>query len=365
MSVYKPKKSPFWHYDFILQGRRFHSSTGAKDKEKAKSIEAEARKEAAASLLSAAVLDISIDHAFGRYWQEHARHLKSADDVFTKLEKLKDGLGADTMLGSLSNAQIATYIARRRSEVSDASVNRETAILRAVMNRALSAWDIHFKMPNWRAHRLREPRGRVRFLTRDEEARLMSALRPDMRSIVRFCLITGARVTSARMLTWTAVDVEAGEITLAVKSAFTGEKHILPLTPELFDLIEAQRGQHPIYVFTYVAETKNPEVSKRRRKGERYPFSRDGWRRTWKSALKKAGIADFRFHDLRHTAATQMLRATKNLAAVKEVLGHRDVATTMRYAHVLRDDVAAALSRNSPETQDAAAEKTHIRVVKS
>src|SRR5262249_30096541 len=57
-----------------------------------------------------------------------------------------------------------------------------------------------------------------------------------------------------------------------------------------------------------------------------------------------AGVADFRIHDLRHTGATRTLRASKNLRAVKEMLGHADIKTTMRYAHVLVDDVAEAMT---------------------
>ena len=104
-------------------------------------------------------------------------------------------------------------------------------------------------------------------------------------------------------------------------------------------LLAQERGKHPIYVFVYQCKRSRAQ----RRKGEFYPFSRHGWRKDWQRALEAAGIEDFRFHDLRHTAATRVLRATGNIKAVQKMLGHSDITTTARYAHVLMDDVRAAM----------------------
>ena len=90
-----------------------------------------------------------------------------------------------------------------------------------------------------------------------------------------------------------------------------------------------------------------------RRAGERYPFTATALRTRWDEARKAAAIEGFRFHDLRHTAATRILRATQNLATTAKVLSHRNLKTTMRYAHVLDDDIRraqdAAMSRTIPE----------------
>lgn len=124
-------------------------------------------------------------------------------------------------------------------------------------------------------------------------------------------------------------------------------------------------GNHPIYVFTYVCARSIG----RRQAGKRYPFSSTGWRRVWKNALKAAGITDFRFHDLRHTNGTRVLRATGNLKLTGRVLGHQSLASTMRYAHVLLSDMKEGLeameSRNSPgrdtaETAKSLREKRRI-----
>ena len=365
MSVYKPKGSPYWHYDFQVKGARFHGSTGTADKRAAKLVEARERTKAAEGRSASRTRVPTLNEAAERYYQEHARHLRTADDIDYQLANLlrdrPDGLGKDTPLTEVTNDLLVTYMARRRAHVSNASVNREVQKLRAVMNRAVDLWDVEIrKQPNWKRLWLTEAAERKRTLSTAEEAALFQHLRADMHPLVRFCLMTGARLMSAVRLTWADIDAEAGEIVFrAMKSVRTGEYHSIPVTPALASQLASQRGQHPIYVFTYLCQRSRG----RRRKGERYPFSKDGWRRHWQKALEAAGIEDFRFHDLRHDAATKALRACRNLAVVQEMLGHADIASTRRYAHVVKDDVAAAMqaaaeSRNSPEAPSHLQDKT-------
>ena len=82
-----------------------------------------------------------------------------------------------------------------------------------------------------------------------------------------------------------------------------------------------------------------------RQKGERYPFTHDGWRKDWMAAREAIGLPGLRFHDLRHTAATRALAAGGNLNVVKEMLGHADIATTARYANSDVSQVRAVMER--------------------
>ena len=197
---------------------------------------------------------------------------------------------------------------------------------------------------------LPEPVGRTRELRSDEEGRFLQHLREDMHPLVKFCIMCGPRLMSAARLTWAQVDFENREIAFRTKSKKPGgENHTVPITSAMLVLLAEQRGNHPIYVFTYVCKRSRGQ----RRKGERYPFSAGGWRKDWKRALEAAGIEDFRFHDTRHTAATRTLRGSGNLKVVQEMLGHSDIAMTARYAHATTADVRAAMeltqSRNTPE----------------
>jgi len=81
----------------------------------------------------------------------------------------------------------------------------------------------------------------------------------------------------------------------------------------------------------------------RRVGARRYPLTYSGVKTAWQRLRKRAGVKDFRFHDLRHDLATKLLRATGNLKLVQRALNHSDIRTTLRYAHVLDSEVTAVL----------------------
>ena len=169
MSVYKPKGSPYWHFDFQFQGHRFHGSTGTTSKRKAQQVEAQRRHEAA--LGAGRRRPMTLDTACGRYYEEIAKHQASGGNTFYQLSNLLDGLGADALLSQVTDNEIAEYVARRRSRVSNASVNRETQLLRRVLRRADRTWKADAgEMPDWPTLMLPEPAGRIRELRADEEA---------------------------------------------------------------------------------------------------------------------------------------------------------------------------------------------------
>jgi len=77
-------------------------------------------------------------------------------------------------------------------------------------------------------------------------------------------------------------------------------------------------------------------------RGQRYPLTEAGLRSASRRAVPRSGVKDFRFHDIRHTTATRVLRKS-NQRVVQRLLGHSDVKTTTQYAHTLDDDVLSAL----------------------
>jgi integrase len=163
-------------------------------------------------------------------------------------------------------------------------------------------------------------------------------------------MLSGQRRDSVITLLWSKVDLKAGRAEVRAKG---NQWHTFPLTPRMVALI-ANQPKVAAQVFTYVCERPSPPRGDRPRRlrGERYPFSRQGWYRKWRASLKAAEIDDFRFHDLRHTAATRTHRASRNLVAVQKLLNHSDISTTAKYAHANEGDVRSALmetdSRNSP-----------------
>lgn len=356
MSIYRPKGSAHWYYDIQIDGLRLRRSTRQANRGAAEAIEARLRTELASGAYFKRRPPITLDQAFCRFYDEHGRFLASARQIDYQLGNLLS-LGKDALLSEIGDDEIAAWVAVRRAGLANATVNREIELLRRVYRRAARVWKAEVgEMPDWRAHRLPEADERVRELSRDEEAALFEALRPDFHALVRCCLITGLRLMTAARLTWPQVDFKGRMIVYRSKSRRPGGKrHVLPLTSEALVLLANERGNHEEMVFTYVCRRSRGM----RRKGERYPFTRNGWRKAWKVALAEAGIADFRFHDLRHTAATRVLRQTGNLRLVQRLLGHANIATTARYSHVTQDDLRAALEATARQASGraAAAEK--------
>lgn len=353
MPVYPPipGKTPFWTYAFSADGVRFRGSTKATTKREAEAVER--RLIAKAEAQTRAGNRATLDTILARYWQEHAQHLPSADTVWYQLERLQDGLGRDArgrdrVAADIDGASIAAYVARRRGQPTsrgtlpaNATINREIQLLRRVLRRAKRVWGMDIGPErNWQDLILPEAQERIRALSLEEEDRLFAALRQDMHALLRFSLITGVRLASAIGLTWADIDWQGGTIRFRGKSRRPGGQiHTLPITPDMLAILSAEQGHHPIYVFTY--ECKRSRA--KRRRGERYPFTQSGWRKAWAVALDEAGVADFRWHDARHTAATRLVARTGNLKLAQRMLGHADITTTAKYAHASMDDLASAM----------------------
>jgi integrase len=354
VSVYKTDKSPYWQYDFQRKKQRFHGSTGCTSKRDAEAFEARLKREVA--LGHEAKRPITLDAACQAYWKDKGQHESSSTTTDYQLANLCEGIGANRLLSSIGTEDFRRYIAKRRATVSNASVNREWQLARRVWKHAAAAgYDLPIPGTpdaiDWSKLRLDEPKERVRELTADEEKRLFEKLPESLKPVVEFAALSGQRRSAVIGLLWDKVDLSGPRATIGLKG---GGEHTFPLTPRLVEIIEAQPVVEDCpFVFTYACERPSPprKDRPRRYKGQRYPFSKQGWMRKWRKALADAKITNFRFHDLRHTRGTRILRSTGNLKTVQKLLGHTDIATTARYAHALEDDIRDAMlageSRNS------------------
>lgn len=371
MSVYKPKGSTLYIFDFERGGHRFSGTTGTASRREAEAIERQKKDEAEAAIKAARAkrgAPMAFNDAAGRYWLEVGAHRERSDQVEWSLEWLVKAIGPHTPIAEISDDTVAKIVAKRRGErvhnaaaikagrksqrlISPASVNRSvTEPLRKVLNRARKVWKQEVQEISWGDHLLKEPQERIRELSGDEEARLMAELRPAYHPVITFCLRMAFRLHEAVELTWDRVDWG----TLSIRVTGKGDKTTtVPMTPRVRDILWAERGRHSERVFTW-AEGK--------------PLTTSGLTTTVKRALKRAKIGDFRFHDLRHTAATRLLRESGNLKMTGKLLRHSDLKSTMRYAHVLDDDLRdvmtamdaksdAAVPTKIPMASEAVAEK--------
>lgn len=347
MSVYKPKGSPYFHYDFQFRGRRYYGSTGCETKRQAEAYERRQRHQAA--LPSQQRPEITLNEAASLY-QDHAELLPSWPTIRYILTELVAGIGQNRLLSEISQRDLQIYFASRRNGRSNASVNREIENARAVWRRADDTRYAIGEMPDWGSLFLKVPRQPPRELQTIEEGKLMLALRNDVSDAVDFMLKSGWRRGEVLGLRWEDVNLPRKTAVTRIKG---GDIVVRPLTTTLVKIIarqpQAETDEGKPFVFTYLC-AKNRH---KRRKGQRYPLTPTALRKPFAEARKAAGIENFRIHDLRHTRGTRIVRATGSLAAAKEALKHRRIETTLRYAHVLDEDVRNALeaseSRNSPE----------------
>ena len=325
--VYRRPGSPHWWYDFTIHGRRFRGSSRSDRKETAEIIAAKLRADALLERVTGRKPRTTIDAAFGRYWLEHAHGLPNAPTIEYQARELVAGLGAAMGLDALTNGDVATYVAKRRGAVvqkrkarlSNASVNRELTLLRAVLNMARDRWGFEVAAIDWKAQWLREPAIREVYLTPEQAQRVIAAAAPHLRPAIELSLLTGLRLSNVFGLDWIQVDLGAREIRTFVKSHDPGGKPLdIPLsTPALVllaNLAAPDKRKGPVFKY----------------KGRAMHRPDTGWKR----ALTRAGLpTTIRWHDLRHTAGSWMVQAGVPLDLVQKILGHANIQTTQRYAH--------------------------------
>lgn len=359
MSVYKRPGASTYSYDFSLGGRRFSGDTGKtrerealKEQDRLKRVEA-ARLEAAKGKRGA---NMTFGAACTRYFEEVGEHHAQADTTLASLEWLELNIGKRTPLSSIDDEKVAFLVSKRRNEfrkvgnaktekrkVSPATVNRTcTEPLRKVLRRASEKWNAVVPSIDWSGHMLAEPKERVREASRDEEAAFMDELGRGFDAAVEFALLTGCRRMEVVGLTWQRVDFFTRQFTVIGKGS---KSRTIPMSNAVFTLLWDQKDFDPVAVFTYVAARTDKRKGIHR--GVRYPMTDAGLRTSMRRAVANAQVENFRFHDLRHTAATRILRHS-NLRVVQNLLGHSDPSTTARYAHALNDDIRAAMDAQSP-----------------
>jgi integrase len=345
MSVYKPKSTPYYQFDFEWRGNRFHGSTKATSRREAEKVERTERERAKKHVAQAnsAKTSLRLDDVAGRYWTEKGQHHAGADNTWRQLGYLLDHFGKDKLLTEITGNDVAKLVAWRRgcrrkdgSPISPFTVNDTTEQLKKLFTRA-KAWGVRFDHePAWKDHWLKEPKERVRELLPDEADRIDAAMRADYQPLFDFVRATGLRQKECVQLRWSEVNWDARQI---VKSGKGDETVTAPITDTVRAILWPLRRHHTEFVFTYVAiRTRDGRV-----KGRRYPLTLSGTKTRWRRMRKAAGVSTFRFHDFRHDFGTKLLRATGNLKLVQRALNHADIKTTARYAHVLDHEVAAAM----------------------
>jgi integrase len=182
-------------------------------------------------------------------------------------------------------------------------------------------------------------RGRVRFLSEEERKTLLETCQnvdkansqnnPYLHTVVVLALLTGARLSEIMGIQWKDIDFKRRRVTF--HDTKNGDRRSVPLLKQAFEMLHSmnkvQRIDSP-YVFTRTDGKKPMEIRKR-----------------WEKAVKEANIEDFRFHDLRHTAASYLAMNGASLLEIADILGHKTLSMVKRYSHLTEGHTAVVLER--------------------
>lgn len=216
---------------------------------------------------------------------------------------------------------------------SNGTVNHYLATLSIAISIAVDEWGWLEENPIFKVTKMRGVKGRTRFLTDKERQALLAACdkasNPLFKLLVVLALSTGARYSEILYLRWQ--DVNFGSRMLYFMDTKNGENRAVPVSKDAYALLE--------------------EHSKVRKINSDYVFARpDGkkpadLRWQWEEAIKKAKLTNFKFHDLRHTAASYLAMNGASLLEIAEILGHKTMTMVQRYSHLTKKHTADILER--------------------
>ncbi len=363
--------STYWAY-FSLQAAdgekiQFRCSCGTEELRQAEQfcikkiadLQAEAKLKASGELPS-----ITIDDAFGRYYLEKGQYNSLPKQILTRLNNIKTDIGVE-YLHEITETVINSLIAKYRGSLSNSTINRYLALISVVLNIAEFEWRVKTYRLKMQRFKLKEPAENIKFLKDWSVAqKIIDGAAKHLKPIIYTALYTGLRENNILSLKWDNIDFTNNTITVKVKDRTKdgGKNHTIPMIGALKEILEKQprineyvfnfrgkpiksltRSWHFIFYEYVRADKVEPDdvIENRWVKNkstglmEKIPYKR---------VLRDPALPYTNFHTLRHTAATWILKKTNNLRITKEILGHSDIKTTLKYAHVLDEEKRDALS---------------------
>jgi site-specific recombinase XerD len=280
------------------------------------------------------------------YLEEHAKvNKRSWKTDEERLNRLIERFG-DKRLSEITKQDVERFRALLVQELSHATVNRYMALLKTLYNKAIS-WGKTKHNPVIGIKQFKETH-RIRFLTDEEEERLQAAFPASFWPWVEVALHTGLRRSEQFELRWENVNFQTR--TLTIPHSKHGEIRHVPMNDYVVEIIRSlpSRLDSP-YVFTST-------------NGQTPMDSNNFVKRVFMPALRAAEIHDFRWHDLRHTFASRLVMDGTDLRTVQELLGHKTISMTMKYAHLSpghKMDAVQRLARKRSGTPTSTEQKKH------
>ena len=323
MGIYQKNNS--WYIDYYAEGKRVREKIGS-SKKMAETV----LQKRLVAVAEGKHLDIKKKRKritfldFSEKYLEYARvnkkSYKSDEVIIGKLRMEFKGKNLD----EISTWIIEKFKLKKVKKVTPTTVNRYLACLKHMYNLGIDWGDID-KNPVIKVKFFKEPNPRVRYLITEEIERLLSECCDHLKPIVLCALHTGMRRGEILNLTWSNVDFRNNIIVL--EETKSGRRREIPLSETLeAELKELKRLSKSEFVFV------NSE-------GNKFRDNKKGFN----AAVRRAGITDFRFHDLRHTFASTLVMNGETLNTVRELLGHQSMDMTLRYSHLSKSHKSKAV----------------------
>ena len=313
MRIYQKDGSSMWWVDFKDEnGNRRRQSTGTRDKKLARALANKWENELFLEQHFDKLPEVMFRDALLRYAKERERKNPEGYKKNARycLQMLLDRFGS-LNLGDIDSRLLQDFADERLDCVSESTAKRELSDLKAIMNKARKEGRI-VNVPHFPD--LAADKKRCRWLTDDEEERLIAAATDHLKLVLIFAIDTGGRRSELLKLDWQNVDVENGLVTFI--DTKNGEDRPIKLTDRAMTVLQ-EIGPKPFGpVFTYRGKAMKDTNS------------------SFASACKKAHVENFRFHDLRHTFASRLVQEGISLYEVMKFTGHKSHAMVLRYAHL-------------------------------
>ena len=336
MRVYKYSgvKGSGYGVDYAVNGKRYRERVGTNKKEAAEYLGKKLKEIRDGKFREAPEAPVLFDDLADDY-EKQAKGKKSYVNERYYIDTLREHF-AGKILQELTVLDIERFQTQRKESPtrakktrSGATVNREMACLRVMMNRAVR-WEMITKHPASKVKAFKESEGRNCFLSVDEAGRLLEAASRHLKPILVCALETGMRRAEILGLRWS--EIRNGQIYLSGERTKNGKPREIPVSETLAE--ELQKLKTP---FSAGLVFNAPRERKRVRHGilEVVTGPMSDIRVAWETAKKKAGISpDFRFHDLRHTFASHQKMAGTDDYTLMDIMGHSDHRMMKRYAHL-------------------------------
>jgi integrase len=321
------KKQGNWWIDFYHQGKRIRRKVGPSKKVAEMALADVQVKKAKNDFLGVCEPKKILFKDFATEYLAYSKANKakrSYDRDILTLDGHVLPLWGDQPLAQLNPKIVEDYKAKRLEQVTASTVNRELDTIKNMLRKAVE-WGYLKTSAAEHVKKLRVAKPDVRYLETDEIEKLLGACsrsdNPQLYPFIAVALNTGMRLGELTALEWKDIDFKKGILRVVNKKDHhtkNYEVRTIPMNETLADVLrKIPRRLDSSYVF-------------QRKGGEKFRKMRTGF----ENAVKRAGIPHVRFHDLRHTFASHLVMGGVDIRTVQELMGHKDIRMTMRYAHL-------------------------------